>query len=124
MRINSSKVIIDDSKPNACAIRCVRGSNEDVLPGAGDKYCENKESYGYDVKIGDFIWAPVNAGISSSANGMSYTYEAAKESCPSGFHLATLDEFNQLTENITSVTSYGVWGQGVFSRNTSHIFAF
>lgn len=116
LRINSSKVIIDDSKANACAIRCVRGSNEDVLPGAGDKYCENKESYGYDVKIGDFIWAPVNAGISSSANGMSYTYEAAKESCPSGFHLATLDEFNQLTENITSVTSYGgisgCWASG------------
>ena len=116
LRINSSEVITDDSKANACAVRCVKGRNEDVLPGAVNEYSENGENYGYDVKIGNFVWAPVNAGVSSSANGGSYTYDDAKKSCPSGFHLATLDEFRQLTENISPITSYcgisGCWASG------------
>ena len=126
--VNSSDIIADDSETNSCAVRCVRGRNEDVLPGAGNKYSENDENYGYEVKIGNFVWAPVNAGVSSSANGMSYTYEAAKKSCPSGFHLATLDEFRQLTESITPVANYGgisgYWASGnkAYSPETPAVF--
>lgn len=128
LRVNSSDIITDDSETNSCAVRCVRGRNEDVLPGAGNKYSENDENYGYEVKIGNFVWAPVNAGVSSSANGMSYTYEAAKKSCPSGFHLATLDEFRQLTESITPVANYGgisgYWASGnkAYSPETPAVF--
>lgn len=128
LRVNSSDIITDDSETNSCAVRCVRGRNEDVLPGAGNKYSENDENYGYEVKIGNSVWAPVNAGVSSSANGMSYTYEAAKKSCPSGFHLATLDEFRQLTESITPVANYGgisgYWASGnkAYSPETPAVF--
>lgn len=128
LRVNSSDIITDDSETNSCAVRCVRGRNEDVLPGAGNKYSENDENYGYEVKIGNFVWAPVNAGVSSPANGMSYTYEAAKKSCPSGFHLATLDEFRQLTESITPVANYGgisgYWASGnkAYSPETPAVF--
>lgn len=128
LRVNSSDIITDDSETNSCAVRCVRGRNEDVLPGAGNKYSENDENYGYEVKIGNFVWAPVNAGVSSSANGMSYTYEAAKKSCPSGFHLAALDEFRQLTESITPVANYGgisgYWASGnkAYSPETPAVF--
>ncbi len=86
------------------------------------KITTNGKTEVYQVaKIGDLIWLAENLrtpvgdsgsdyidGASDAAYGYFYSWDAATEACPAGWHLPTISEFSQLKNLVSDSYSDGV----------------